>query len=149
MKNTVLSTLLAILAFPTSVFACSDSEYEACYSFCAVPRLFGGCAQEVKDFKCLPKAHDPIPDVQREAEKVTRGTMTIVKDAAGDTVVTLTNAGRDVIRTVEKAGNDVVQTFVIVGSDASATYIKAGGGAGGRAGRGGGGAGGAGGAAGH
>src|SRR3569832_482983 len=125
MKNTVLSTLLAILAFPTSVFACSDSEYEACYSFCAVPRLYGGCAQEVKDCKCLPKAHAPIPDVQREAEKVTRGTMTIVKVAAGDTVVTLTKAGGDVIRTVEKAGNDAVQTVVKAGSDACVFFFLA------------------------
>lgn len=56
--TSVLALLLWMMTSPQAV-ACSDHEYESCYTICLIPKLGGGCAQEAKDCKCLPKAPDP------------------------------------------------------------------------------------------
>lgn len=133
MKNKLL---VASLLLPAVVYPCSDDEYEKCYQVCVLPRPLGGCAQEVKDCKCLPKvggevgkagekAKEVANDINRETIKLGRDTLTTIQKAGGDTVRTLQQAGGDTVATLQKAGGDTVNTFVKAGNDATATYVKA------------------------
>ncbi|WP_346825025.1 hypothetical protein ACEN2Y_00505 (plasmid) [Ralstonia solanacearum] len=131
-RNLVFASLL----FPVVAYPCGDNEYEKCYSFCAIPRLTGGCAQEVKDCKCVPKIPGPVGDLgekgkeavnhaTKEVQKLGQDTLTTIQTAGGDTVKTLEKAGGDTVATLERAGGDTVNTFVKAGKDATATYVKA------------------------
>ncbi|KVL25411.1 hypothetical protein WS97_00360 [Burkholderia territorii] len=128
--------VLASLLFPAVACACGDNEYEKCYSFCLVPRPFGGCAQEVKDCKCLPTISGPVGQLgeagkkavnhaTKEVQNLGQDTLTIIRKASGDTITTLDKAGGDSVATLERAGGDIVNTYVKVGKDATATYVKA------------------------
>lgn len=129
------SLILACLLFPAVAHPCGDNEYEKCYSLCVIPRLTGGCAQEAKDCKCLPKfdgevgklgekGKEAVNHVTKEVQKLGQDTLTTIQKAGGDTIKTLEKAGGDTVATLEKAGGDTVITFVKVGKDATATYVK-------------------------
>lgn len=128
--------VFASLLFPAAAYSCGDNEYEKCYSFCVIPRPFGGCAQEAKDCKCLPKVggevgkigekgKEALNSATKDVQKLGQDTLTTIQKAGGDTVRTLEKAGGDTVSTLEKAGGDTVNTFVKAGKDATATYVKA------------------------
>lgn len=54
---------------PAVAYPCGDNEYEQCYSACLIPRPFGGCAQEVRDCKCLPKIDGPLGKAGEESKR--------------------------------------------------------------------------------
>lgn len=129
------AVLAACLFSPSIVLACADNEYEQCISACLIPRPLGGCAQEYKDCKCLPKiggdvgrvgeqAKQGVNNVKREVEHFGQDTLTTIQKAGGDTVRTLQRAGGDTIVTLQKAGGDTVTTIAKAGQDATATYVK-------------------------
>ena len=128
--------LVVCLMLPTVAYPCGDNEYEECYQVCVLPRLSGGCAQEVKDCKCLPKvdgdvgkagekAKEAASNIRRESVKLGQDTLTIIQLAGGNTVRTLQQAGGDTVATLQTAGGDTINTFVKTGKDATATYVKA------------------------
>jgi hypothetical protein len=128
--------LVACLLLPAVAYPCGSNEYEQCYRVCVIPNLGGGCSQEIKDCKCLPKvggevgkageaAKQVANNITRETVKLGEDTLTTIKKAGGDTVMTLQQVGGDTIATAHKAGGDTVKTFVKTGKDATATYVKA------------------------
>lgn len=130
------SLVLAWLLFPAVAYPCGTNEYEKCYSFCLIPRPLGGCAQEAKDCKCLPKvggevgklgekSKEVVNQAAKEVQKLGQDTLTTIQTAGGDTIKTLEKAGGDTIATLERAGGDTVNTFVKAGKDATVTYVKA------------------------
>lgn len=120
MKRIVfLACRLASFLVPSVAYPCDNNHYEQCYRVCVLPRPFvGGCAQEAKDCKCLPK-------IDTKLESLGQNIITTIRKANGDTITTLQKAGRDTITTVVKAGGDSIDTFVQAGKDATATYVKA------------------------
>lgn len=128
--------LVACLWVPAVAYPCGNNEYEECYRFCLIPKPLGGCAQEIKDCKCLPKvggdvgkAGEKVKEaaniiIKRETEKLGQDTLTTIRKAGGDTVKTLQKAGGDTVATLQKASGDTVNTFVKAGNDTTATYIK-------------------------
>lgn len=63
---------LIFITFSLNVYPCGSNEYEQCYRACVIPNIFGGgCSQEIKDCKCLPKIQtgplEPVVDESKRA----------------------------------------------------------------------------------
>jgi hypothetical protein len=124
-KGALISCLLL---FPTTIYACGSNEYEQCYSFCLIPNPLGGCAQEVKDCKCLPKVGGDIGNageqakdsVNNAAKEVGKGLENISKEAAiavNNLAKTLEIAANDIGANVSKSNEDVKAEIGRAGKD--------------------------------
>lgn len=126
MKKMLLVSCL--LLFPAATYACGSNEYEECYSVCVLPKPFGGCAQEIKDCKCLPKVGGDVGKAGEQAKEaannaakeVEKGLENITKEAAiavNNVAKTLEKADDDIGKNVSKSNEDIKAEIDRAGKD--------------------------------
>lgn len=106
--------LFFFTVLPFQSYACGENEYNACYQMCVIPRFFGGCAQEIKDCKCLPKM-PPVrfPDINDGLKNISKESLKAISNISS----ALNKAGDDVRRNLEKSSKDMEAEIQRAGKD--------------------------------
>ena len=116
MKNIAFLSILFLL-FSFNAYSCDSNHYEKCYSACIVPNPLGGCIQEVRDCKCLPKVDGTIGEIGEKTKEATQGAEKFIQKVAEGTVTTLSKLGEGTHETLEELGGRTISTVAATGKD--------------------------------